>query len=179
MQHGLAVRLPYSNSSMRQLEIIGAARFSGVIVLNFRTILTAATFVFASTLSLSAAEYEVHMLNKGSDGSTMVFEPAFLQIEVGDTVKFIPTDKGHNAETIKDMFPEGGNEFKGKINEEFSVTFDVPGAYGYKCAPHFAMGMVGLIVVGDEPANLAAITDARGPAKVKDAFAELAAMVGQ
>ena len=147
--------------------------------MKFRSFVVAAALVFASTFSLAAAEHEVHMLNKGSDGSTMVFEPAFLQIEVGDTVKFIPTDKGHNAETIKDMFPEGGNEFKGKINEEFSVTFDVAGAYGYKCAPHFAMGMVGLIVVGDAPANLDAITNARGPAKVKDAFAELAAMVGQ
>jgi pseudoazurin len=147
--------------------------------LKFRSILTAATLVLASTLSLSAAEYDVQMLNKGADGKSMVFEPAFLQIEVGDTVNFIATDKGHNAEVIKDMFPEGGTEFKGKINEEISVTFDVPGAYGYKCAPHFAMAMVGLIVVGEDPANLDAITNARGPAKVKEAFAELAAMVGQ
>lgn len=147
--------------------------------MNFRSILAAATLVLASTLSLSAAEYDVQMLNKGADGKTMVFEPAFLQIEVGDTVNFIATDKGHNAEVIKDMFPEGGTEFKGKINEEISVTFDVPGAYGYKCAPHFAMAMVGLIVVGEDPANLDAITNARGPAKVKEAFAELAAMVGQ
>lgn len=147
--------------------------------MKFHKILIAASLVLASTLSISAAEYEVHMLNKGADGKTMVFEPHFLQIAVGDTVKFIPTDKGHNAETIKDMFPEGGNQFKGKINEEFSVTFEVPGAYGYKCAPHFAMAMVGLIVVGEDPANLDAIVNARGPAKVKDAFAELAAMVGQ
>ncbi|MCW5719539.1 MAG: pseudoazurin [Devosia sp.] len=135
------------------------------------------SIALASTLSLSAAEYEVHMLNKGTDGKAMVFEPAFLQIEVGDTVKFIAVDKGHNAEVIKDMFPEGGNTFKGKVNEEISVTFDVPGAYGYKCSPHFAMGMVGLIVVGSAPENLDAITNARGPAKVKEAFAELAAMV--
>ena len=147
--------------------------------LKFVSILAAAAVALATTMSLSAAEFEVHMLNKGADGKSMVFEPAFLQIEVGDTVKFIPTDKGHNAEVIKDMFPEGGVEFKGKINEEISVTFDVAGAYGYKCAPHFAMGMVGLIVVGAEPANLDQITGAKGPKKVKDAFAELAAMVGQ
>ncbi|KKB76778.1 hypothetical protein VW35_18315 [Devosia soli] len=130
-------------------------------------------------MSISAAEYEVKMLNTGADGEKMVFEPAFLQIEVGDTVKFVPTDKGHNAEVIKGMFPEGGSEFKGKINEEFSVTFDVAGAYGYKCLPHFAMGMVGLIVVGDDPANLDAITNAAGPARVKAKFADLAAMIGQ
>jgi len=147
--------------------------------LNIRSFVAAATLVLASTLSLAAAEYEVRMLNKGADGQTMVFEPEFLQIAVGDTVTFIASDKGHNAETIKGMFPEGGNEFKGKINEEISVTFNVEGAYGYKCAPHFAMAMVGLIVVGDNPANLDAITDARGPAKVKAKFSELAAMVGQ
>lgn len=147
--------------------------------MNFRSILLAASLVLASTFSLSAAEYEVHMLNKGADGKAMVFEPAFLQIEVGDTVKFIPTDKSHNAEVIKELIPEGGTEFKGKMNEEISVTFDVAGAYGYKCAPHYGMGMVGLIVVGADPANLDAITNAKGPAKAKDALAALAAMVGQ
>lgn len=127
---------------------------------------------------LSAAEYEVQMLNKGTDGSAMVFEPAFLQIQPGDTVKFVPTDKGHNAETIKDLIPEGAEPFKGKINEEFSVTFDVAGAYAYKCLPHLAMGMVGLIVVGDgAPANLDAITGASLPPKVKAKFEELAAQI--
>ena len=147
--------------------------------MKFVSILAAAAIALASTMSLSAAEFEVHMLNKGADGKTMVFEPAFLQIEVGDTVKFIPTDKGHNAEVIKDMFPEGAVAFKGKINEEIDVTFDVAGAYGYKCLPHFAMGMVGLIVVGSDPANLDQITGAKGPKKVKDTFAELAAMIGK
>jgi pseudoazurin len=46
--------------------------------------------------------------------------------------------------------------FKSKINEEFSLTVTEPGLYGVKCTPHFAMGMVGLIQVGDAPANLEA-----------------------
>jgi plastocyanin len=79
-----------------------------------------ATFSLTS-FAVSAAEFEVKMLNKGEAGS-MVFEPAFLQIAPGDTVKFIVTDKGHNAEVIKDMLPEGATPFKGKINEEISVT---------------------------------------------------------
>ena len=130
-----------------------------------------AAFSLAS-FSVGAAEFEVQMLNKGTDGSTMVFEPAFLQISAGDTVKFVPTDKGHNAETIKGMFPEGGNEFKGKINEEFSVTFDVEGAYAYKCLPHFGMGMVGMIVVGEAPANLEALQAVKVPPKVAAKFEE-------
>lgn len=129
-----------------------------------------AAFSFTS-LSVAAAEFEVQMLNKGEAGS-MVFEPAFLQIAPGDTVKFVPTDKGHNAEIIKGMLPEGGNTFKGKINEEFSVTFDVEGAYGYKCLPHFAMGMVGMIVVGEAPANLDAVKATKVPPKVGAKFEE-------
>lgn len=138
-----------------------------------KSILAAAAIAAFSLASFSAfaAEFEVQMLNKGEAGS-MVFEPAFLQIAAGDTVKFVPTDKGHNAETIKGLFPEGGNEFKGKINEEFSVTFDVEGAYGYKCLPHFGMGMVGMIVVGEAPANLEEFKAVKVPPKVAAKFEE-------
>jgi pseudoazurin len=129
-----------------------------------------------TSVAVSAAEFEVQMLNKGEAGS-MVFEPAFLQIAPGDTVTFVPTDKGHNAETIKDMLPEGAVPFKGKINEEFSVTFDVEGAYAYKCLPHFAMGMVGMIVVGEAPANLEALQAVRVPPKVAAKFEEFYAMI--
>jgi pseudoazurin len=129
-----------------------------------------------SSVAVFAAEFEVQMLNKG-DAGAMVFEPAFLQIAPGDTVKFVPTDKGHNAETIKDMLPEGAEPFKGKINEEFSVTFDVAGAYAYKCAPHYAMGMVGMIVVGEAPANIEALKAMTVPGKVATKFEEFYALI--
>jgi pseudoazurin len=142
-----------------------------------RTIAFAGMAAAMTIGAVSAAEYEVKMLNKGSDGTAMVFEPAFLQIAKGDTVTFVPTDKSHNAESIKDLIPEGATPFKGKLNEEISVTFDVEGAYAYKCLPHLGMGMVGLIVVGEAPANLADITAAKMPKKAADIFAELAAQV--
>jgi len=143
-----------------------------------KSIIALAAFAAVSfaSFSVAAAEFEVKMLNKGETGS-MVFEPAFLQIAVGDTVKFVPTDKGHNAEIIKDMLPEGGTTFKGKINEEISVTFDVAGAYGYKCAPHFGMGMVGMIVVGEAPANLDALKAIKTPPKVTAKFEEFYALI--
>ena len=111
----------------------------------------AATLVMAGTAI--AAEVEVKMLNKGSDGGVMVFEPAFAKVEPGDTVKFVATDKSHNAETIKGMLPDGAPTFLGKMNEDVSVRFDQPGVYGVKCAPHYAMGMVAMIVVGN-PTNV-------------------------
>ncbi|ODT72542.1 MAG: pseudoazurin [Pelagibacterium sp. SCN 63-23] len=115
-----------------------------------------------------AADYEVHMLNKGEAG-TMVFEPAYLQVQPGDTVTFLPTDKSHNVETIKNMIPEAAEAFKSKVNETYTVTFDVEGAYGIKCTPHFAMGMIGLIVVG-EPSNIDAIRAEKVPNKAQKRF---------
>ncbi|SEG49837.1 pseudoazurin [Bosea lathyri] len=118
-----------------------------------------------------AAEVEVKMLNKGTAG-IMVFEPALVKIAPGDTVKFVASDKGHNVETVEAMLPEGAKAFVGKINEEVVVTFDKPGVYGYKCKPHYGMGMVGMVVVGDA-ANLDQAKAATHPGKAKQAFATL------
>lgn len=127
----------------------------------------AAAMLMAFAAPAAAADFEVHMLNKGKDGA-MVFEPAGLKVAPGDSVTFIPTDKGHNAESIKGMMPEGAAEFKGKMNEQLKVTFDQPGAYGVKCTPHVGMGMVALVVVGDAPANLDAFNEVKLPKKAKE-----------
>jgi pseudoazurin len=125
----------------------------------------------------SAAEHEVKMLNKGEAGM-MVFEPAYLEIAPGDTVTFVVADKGHNAETIKGMLPEGAEPFAGKINQEISVTFETEGLYGYMCKPHYAMGMVGLIAVGDPTANLATAKEVKQPGRAKQVMAGLLDQVG-
>ena len=106
----------------------------------------AAALVLAG--SARAAEVEVKLLNKGGDGAVMVFEPAFMKIAPGDTVKFVSTDKGHNAESIKGMLPEGATPFLGKNNEDIAVKFEQEGVYGIKCLPHYGMGMVAMVVVG-------------------------------
>ncbi|MBE0689519.1 MAG: pseudoazurin [Anaerolineae bacterium] len=115
------------------------------------------------SISAQAAEFEVKMLNKGSDGQVMMFEPAFLRVQPGDTVRFIPTDKGHDAETIPGMLPDGAQPFKGKLSEELKVTFQTPGLYGYRCLPHFGMGMVGLIAVGNAAPNLDTVRQVKIP----------------
>ena len=132
-----------------------------------KSIVGAAAFILALALPAAAADFEVHMLNKGAEGA-MVFEPAFVKVAPGDTVTFIPTDKGHNVETIKDMIPDGAKAFKSKMNETYKVTFDTPGAYGVKCMPHVGMGMVGLVVVGDAPANLDAVKTGKLPKKARE-----------
>jgi pseudoazurin len=127
----------------------------------------------AMTTSALAANFEVLMLNKGTDGTTMGFSPSFLQIEPGDTVTFIPVDKGHNAETILDMIPEAAATWKGKTDEQFTVTLTEPGLYGFKCQPHFSMGMVGLIQVGNDKHNLTDIMNVRLPGKAQARMMEL------
>jgi pseudoazurin len=114
-----------------------------------RTITTGLALAALMSSAAFAETFEVQMLNKGSDGERMVFEPAFVQAAPGDTIRFLASDKGHNAETIDGMMPEGAAGFGGKINEEFEVTLDAEGVYGVMCKPHYAMGMVMTIAVGD------------------------------
>lgn len=107
----------------------------------------------------AAAElYEVKMLNRNETGG-MVFEPDYLQLQPGDRVKFLATHATHNAATMAEMLPEGADSFKGQINEEIEITFTEAGFYGIKCIPHYAMGMVMLVQVGDAPASDATIPE--------------------
>ena len=138
------------------------------------SLLAAPALLLALAGAPLAAEHEVHMLNKGEAGM-MVFEPAFVKAAPGDTIHFVPTDKSHNVEAIKEILPAGVEPFKSKINEEYTLTVTEPGLYGVKCTPHFAMGMVGLIQVGDAPANLDAAKTAKMSKKARERMdAELA-----
>ena len=114
-----------------------------------------------------AETIEVQMLNRGEQGA-MVFEPSFVQAQPGDTIVFVPTDPGHNAESIEGLLPEGGETFEGDMGKEVSVTLTAEGLYGVECKPHAGMGMVALIQVG-AATNLEAVTAAaeelRGKAK--------------
>lgn len=126
-----------------------------------------------------SAEIEVKMLNKGSDGQAMVFEPATVKAAVGDVITFVPVDKGHDAAAVKDMIPEGVAEFKGKMNEAVTVTVKKEGAYVVKCTPHLGMGMIALVVVGDAtPANLDAVKNGKLPKKARDRLNEEIAKLG-
>jgi pseudoazurin len=119
----------------------------------------------------TAAEISVQMLNKGEKGG-MVFQPDFIKAAPGDTIKFVPTDKSHNVESIKGMLPEGVAEFKSKMNEEYVLTVEKEGVYGVKCTPHYGMGMVALIQVG-APVNLEAAKAVKQTGKAKERFGEI------
>lgn len=137
------------------------------------------TVVAARTVAAqTGTNHKIQMLNKGSNGQAMQFEPAFLKISPGDTVTFVPTDKGHNSESILEMLPEGSEPWKGKINEETTVAFNQEGVFGYKCLPHFALGMVGIIQVDESVAGLEKAQTAKLPGKAKTRMQELVAEAG-
>jgi pseudoazurin len=133
-------------------------------------------FVLALGLTLlaqpAAAEtYEVRMLNRNDTGG-MVYEPDYLRLNPGDTVKFIATHVTHDAATIPEMLPQGARPFKGRINEEIEVTFTEAGFYGIQCIPHYAMGMVMMVQVGEAP-PVAASIPASLPQRVRQRFQEI------
>ena len=122
--------------------------------------------------NVSAADVTLEMLNK-LDKESMVFSEKVVKINVGDTVFWKATDKGHNVEFIKGGTPEGVEKFKSKYNVDTEYKFTIPGIYAYWCTPHKGMGMIGFVVVGDDKSNLDAIKAIRFMGKSKKIAPEL------
>lgn len=129
----------------------------------FRTVGVLAAFALANAAPVAAKTITVQMKDAGAEGA-MVFEPSFIKAMPGDTVRFVPTSAAHNAETMANMLPAGVTPTKGGMNKQFDLTVTVPGVYGIKCMPHYSMGMVALIQVGNGPSpNLAAAKAVKMP----------------
>ena len=135
------------------------------------------TVAVLATLSTSAfaADTTLEMLNKRDDGARMVYSEDITRIDVGDTITWVPTAKGHNVEII--AAPEGFDiPKKSKLNKEVAITFDTPGVYLYQCTPHKSMGMIALIVVGDDTSNIEDVAKAKARGKSKK---KLKALIGE
>ena len=125
--------------------------------------------------SASAGARTIEMLNKDDAGNKMVYSEELTRVEVGETITWVPTSKGHNVEWIAG--PNGAElPKKSKNGKEVSMTFEVPGIYYYLCTPHKGMGMIGLVVVGNDTSNKDAIAKAKALGKSKK---KLKALLGQ
>ena len=138
---------------------------------NLFKILISLAFVFLANQSFAADE-TVEILNK-SGKESMVYSKKIVRINVGDTVMWKATDKGHNVEFIKGGVPEGVEKFKSKFNKDTEYKFSIPGIYAYWCTPHKNMGMIGFVVVGNDKSNLEEIKKIRFAAKSKKIAPEL------
>lgn len=133
------------------------------------TLLTAG--LLGAMPAVNAADIEVLMLNKGEKGG-MVFQPDLIMAAPGDVITFVATDKGHNVESIDGMLPDGVEEFKSKMNKDYVLTVEKDGVYGVKCTPHYGMGMIALISVG-EPTNIDAARAVKQKGKAKSRFQDI------
>ena len=138
-----------------------------------KTLAFFASIIFV--LAGSANAMTIEMLNKDDAGNKMVYSEELARIEVGETITWVPTSKGHNVEWIAG--PDGAElPKKSKNGKEVSMTFEVSGIYYYWCTPHKGMGMIGLVVVGDDVSNKGAIAKAKALGKSKK---KLKALLGE
>ena len=122
-----------------------------------------------------AADIKVEMLNKRADGQIMVYSEDISRINVGDTITWVPTTKGHNVEFLAG--PDGWEiPKKSKMNQEYSYKFEIPGIYFYQCTPHKGVGMIALIVVGGDTSNKDVISKVKVLGKAKK---KLPTLLGQ
>jgi pseudoazurin len=93
-------------------------------------------------------------------------------INIGDTIEWLPKNEGHNVEFLAGP---GMNELpaKSEIDAVHSVVFKVPGIYLYGCTPHQNMGMLGLIIVGNDFHNLEEVRNIQLPQVAKSVLNRL------
>ncbi|MBV0924622.1 halocyanin [Halomicroarcula limicola] len=104
-----------------------------------------------------------------------VFRPERFEVAPGTTVTWLNTSKqGHSVTAYEASLPDGaayfasggfdseeaareawGSSSGGTLFEgqQYEHTFETRGEFPYFCIPHESMGMVGTIVVTDDPAT--------------------------
>ena len=132
-----------------------------------KNLLSTVALMVALSTTAFAEDISVDMLNKRDDGAKMVYSEDISTIEVGDSITWLPTSKGHNVEFIAG--PDGWDApRKSKLSKEVTITFDTPGVYLYQCSPHKTMGMIAIVVVGElTQEGVDAIKDAKVKGKSK------------
>ena len=126
---------------------------------------------FMFTSSAYAVDMTIDMLNKNADGERMVYSTEVAKVAIGDTITWLPASKGHNVHFIS--APDGIELVKSKMNKEFSFTFEKEGIYLYQCTPHKSMGMIGLVVVGENTDNLDSVKKTKVVGKTKKKLKKL------
>tara|TARA_B100001115_G_C15790558_1_gene389766 strand:+ start:526 stop:972 length:447 start_codon:yes stop_codon:yes gene_type:complete len=134
--------------------------------------------VMMSTVLLSSVHSEevveptlvIEMLNKKGK-QKMIYSEEIARVQVGDTISWVPTSKGHNVQFVS--VPEGVEKIKSKLGKEVSYTFETEGVYLYLCTPHAGMGMIGLVLVGDSLENLDSVKKHKLMGKSKKKFKKL------
>ncbi|MEO7725210.1 MAG: plastocyanin/azurin family copper-binding protein [Chthoniobacterales bacterium] len=115
------------------------------------TILGVASALIFTFASVSTATAETVVVDVG--GTSDVFTPDSVDINVGDTVMWVWQSDGHSVRQ-GDTFNAPNPLFDSTVHDQpftFSYTFTEPGTVNYYCLPHYFMGMVGTVNVAAIP----------------------------
>ena len=115
--------------------------------------------VFGETIQISFTEFDTYSIN-------------VAHIEVGDTILWLPTSDGYNVEFLAG--PDMNNLPPSSLmNSSHSILFKKSGVFLYGCTPHLNIGMVGLIVVGNDLRNIEKIKKVELPRVAKSVLRKL------
>ncbi|MFC6724716.1 plastocyanin/azurin family copper-binding protein, partial [Halobium palmae] len=92
-------------------------------------------------------------------GGSLSYSPDEVQVRPGSTVEWVWQSDGHNV--VADTVPEGaswsgtqgGDGTLYDTGHTYSHTFETLGEYSYYCTPHESAGMVGTVIVTENPAT--------------------------
>lgn len=123
----------------------------------------------------TASAGTTHVIRVVNDAETAQprFDPPILHTQPGDTVHIAMAGKIFASRLIAGMHPPGAEIWWGQVGESIDVTLTEPGVYGHKCGASYALGLVGLIVVGDPGVNLEAAQAVKHPPVAAQVFREL------
>ena len=117
----------------------------------FRFLIFKLALLFTSS-SVLAENLTIEMTSNRS------FSIEIAKIDVGQTIEWLPTAKGHNVEFR--LGPDAAKlPKKSSFSKPISIKFDTPGTYFYWCTPHKNSGMIGLVVVGGDTSNIDKIAE--------------------
>ena len=85
--------------------------------MKLKTLLSLATIFIFQLSNVYSADVEIEMLNK-LDKEIMVYSKKIVRVDVGQTVLWKSTDKGHNVQFIKGGVPQGVEKFKSRMNQD-------------------------------------------------------------
>ncbi len=95
-------------------------------------------------------EIRMYTIDPEDSSQQHVFKPRLVNAQVGDTIRFIPTEPSHQSSSIAAMLPDVARGWEGEVNDEVSYVLPAAGIYGFQCVPHYAAGMVGVVIVEGE-----------------------------
>ena len=116
----------------------------------FIPILAAALYIFPRTSLGEIVQIEF------TENDSYSIEVA--RIKVGDSIEWLPTNEGHNVQFLAGPLVNS-LPLTSKIDERHMVVFSEPGVYLYGCTPHANMGMLGLVVVGNDLHNVESVKE--------------------